>query len=98
MFSKEIINRPLPECVHNPKMAVEFVKAHRNVFADSTRCYIEYETMKYVVIKEIERKGSDVHYWYWCFTEDGYVIYQFDHKPTKEELKEMMHDLKREVE
>ena len=48
MFNKETIKRPLPECVHNPKMAVEFVKAHRNVFADSTRRYVEYESMKEV--------------------------------------------------
>lgn len=78
--------------------ALRFVYEHRNIFADSVRRYIEsVEPLRYVIIKEISRKGGDVHHWWWCFLEDRYIIYQFDHKPTADELKEMQQDYLKEV-
>lgn len=74
--------------IHNPFSAKEFVYNHRNIFADSSRRYIESSYPP--IIKEIARFKEKVSYWFWIFKPDKYMIVKFNHKPSKKEYMEML--------
>ena len=77
----------------SPKKCLEFVKDHRNIFSDSTRRYILNSCP--VTIKEIDRKGDNVNYWYWIFSKEGFTILQLDHKPSRLELNQIWYEIER---
>ncbi len=54
-----------------------YVRARRNVFADSTRVYVVrglYINGVYFVLKEISRYGSEKETAFWIFTSQGVFV------------------------
>jgi len=94
-MKKEVIYQRVWTESSSPYWARQFVERHKNIFAKSVRRYIESSYP--VVIKEIETDpdGSKV-YWFWVFKGNRYIIYQFEKKPTKKEIKKMWDDIYKE--
>lgn len=74
-----------PTGVYDIESAIHFVYSHRNVMAQSSRRYFEYRGKDFFVVKEITKFENEVCYWYWKLYKDHYIIFKFDHKPTRKE-------------
>ena len=81
--------------IYNPHRAKDYVYDHRNIFSKYTRRYIF--SFNPIIIKEIDTSPDDKkQYWYWVFLNNKIIIYQFDKKPNRKEIDNMLKDIEEE--
>jgi len=87
-----------------PKVALEYVKRHSNVFSDRVRRDVYLNRTWGVVIREMEKYKDELYYHFWVFIKrmggepPKVIVYSFEGKPSREALERMMDDIEREVE
>lgn len=95
-IKKEIIKSDFTTQYLSPTSAKEYVYNHRNVFSKYTRRYIINTQPSIIKEIDVSPDGTKKLYWYWVFLPNKVIIYQFERKPTPQQLKAMWNDIEKE--
>ena len=82
------------ECF-NTYLAKMYVYARKNIFAKWTRRYI-FQSCPAIIKEIVEVPDGSKAYWFWCFLPNKKIIYMFNRKPTKKQIKLMVEDFNKE--